>query len=209
MVVVVGFYHNIEDNASQQKRVASSDQCKRHTEHAAKQKEERDIREEEFAKQGMIVADVEVAKGRKKFKQEDHKDDSGSELAPLGEVPMQTVFAADGVEGSAVACSFFGSRVCCSGCADVPVEGLEEILGDNLGLHYFSGSDGHARHTCPRSVEIPVAELCSYLARPGLAGKVNVVEVFGGAPGVGQLCVRRRLVRGGGGSIWLHGLMLQ
>ena len=48
------------------------------------------------------------------------------------------------------------------------------------------------------STHVPLEELNTYLAKAENKGIVDVVEIFGGESGVGKLCLRRRLRRGGG-----------
>lgn len=64
-----------------------------------------------FAEQGMAIAEIKVARKRRKFKQEDHEDDCGSDLAPLEEAPTKTALVVEGRASSAIACSFVGDLV--------------------------------------------------------------------------------------------------
>ena len=45
----------------------------------------------------MIAAEIKAARKRKKLKQENHKDDGGSNSGPLGEVALTIALVADGV----------------------------------------------------------------------------------------------------------------
>ena len=77
---------------------------------------------------------------------------------------MQTVFASDGVKAAMVTPSVFNSNFCCSDIADISDEKCEAILVDIFSLFYLIGRGDHARHSNPRSIEIPAAELCTYVA---------------------------------------------
>lgn len=46
-------------------------------------------------------------------------------------------------------------------------------------------------------MEVAVEEVNTYLTHPDRVGYVDVVAMFGGESGVGRLCIRRRLKRGG------------
>ena len=72
-------------------------------------------------------------------------------------------------------------------------------MADNFSLHYLVGSAGSGNHVNPPgSTYVPLEQLNTYLAKAEHEGIVDVVEIFGGESGVGKLCLRRRLRRGGG-----------
>ena len=49
---------------------------------------------------------------------------------------------------------------------------------------------------CKHAVDVDISELNAYLARKGLRGDLDVMEIFGGMVGASKVCIRRRLNTG-------------
>lgn len=86
---------------------------------------------------------------------------------------------------------------CASDGAEPSEDELERVLNDNYLLHCLVGSDGCCRHKDPpKSNVVHIVEISGYLAQSEYAGSLDVVEIFGGEPGVGTCCDRRRIICG-------------
>ena len=188
--------HDIRGKAPNQKVVVFADSLYP-TEQAVKQKEERKAREEKLAEEGLSPEEIKKLRKRKKFDQEAHFDDCGSDLGPLEEKGMTSALAYVGDLSSAISYSFFDEDAYNSSGAESSEEELDKVVDSGFSLHYLVGSSGATHHVDPpKSRVICIEDLDTYLAQPELKGCVDVVEVFGGESGFGKLCIRRRLVRG-------------
>ena len=144
--------------------------------------------------QGMTAEQIKKARKRKKFLQENHHDDCGSDCGPLERsCHWSSVLGADGSLGAAIDYSFGDNLELCSTSAESSGEDAEHILLDNFCL-YLSGSSGGAEGHQGRSCSLE--DFVAYLSRPALAGTLDLVEIFGGEGGVGKIGVRRRLRTG-------------
>lgn len=145
---------------------------------------------------GVTAEEVKKARRRKKFKQEDHFDDCGSDLAPLEFIAWTFVFGADGSLGASIGYSLGDHQGCCSSSVEPSEEDLERVLPDNFDLHFSAGSGGDGPGGHHRAAQVPVEQFCGHLNQLRLAGLLDVLGVFGGVGGVGKLALRRRLRTG-------------
>lgn len=168
------------------------------TDAAVRHKEQRKAREEKLAEEGLAPAGIKALHERKKFNQEDHFDDCGSGLGPLGEASFVNALVVDGSPNSTIAYSFLDRSAFCSSSAEGSEDELEKVLNGNYSLHCLLASSGAEHHVDPpSSVQVDIEHLCTFLAKPEYeSSMVDVVELFGGESGVGKPCVRRRLSRG-------------
>ena len=138
--------------------------------------------------------DPKLLRERKKFLQEAHYDDCGSDFGGIDE-KKSTVTFADAVHY----CFDKEDYSSGSGSSDA-----EERLADNLlNQSYITwmglGSDASEAtlNTCHATAKhVPAEKLLAYLNCTALAGYVDVVEFCGGQAGVSKIAIRRRLKTG-------------
>lgn len=126
----------------------------------------------------MTVEQIKKIRRKKKFVQEDHKDDSGSDFSPLESNAWMTTLGADGSLGVAIDYGFNGHQECCPSFAESSGDDLERIFNDNFGLSYLVGSGGGLGDRLDMVVHVPIEQFVGYFERPELAGDLDVVESF-------------------------------
>ena len=87
----------------------------------------------------MSQAEIKTTRGKKNLHLEEHH--GYCDFGPLEEKASINALAMDDSLGSAVAHSFLDSDASCSDSADSSDGEPEKVLGDNLSLRYFVGSD--------------------------------------------------------------------
>ena len=157
---------------------------------------DRQAREAKLAQQGVFTEEIQKIRRKRRFQQEDHKDDCGSDVNPLESKSLLAALGADGSLGAAIDYCFGGHQDCCTSSAESSEGKLERIMADNYSLRYLAGSRGGVDDSGGWAAQVPIHEFVGYLSKPKLVGVLDVVEIFGGFGGVGEFCVRRRLRNG-------------
>ena len=170
------------------------------TEQAIRQKEARKLKSEQLEASGLSPEQVKKALiKRKKFEQEAHADDCGSDTGPIDDASERSLYALSGHVDDAVKYSFWNSR---ESHDLVVIEDLENLVrDDNFHLNYLLGSecddDNYVfTHAHPRANAVYFTDLDAYMSSPSRSGRVEVMEVFGGLGGVSKIAIRRKLVTG-------------
>ena len=152
----------------------------------------------EKKKEEMLKAlgkDPKLLRQRKKFLQEAHYDDCGSDFGGIDEKKVTVTFA------DAVYYCF--DRMDYSSCDTGSSDAEERWADDLLNQSYITwmgfgseASEATLKVTPATSKVVPPEKLLAYLSSRALAGHVDVVEFCGGQAGVSRLAIRRRLKTG-------------
>lgn len=164
--------------AQQQQKVALIDQYP--TGSAVRQKEERKVREEKLAEEGLAQAEINALRKNKKFNQEEHFDDCGIDLGPLEERHFICAFAIQGSFNSAIVHSFLEFSFFCSDSAEGSEDEPEKVLNDKYSLHYLVGrsiADHHGNP--PKSTVVHIDALRTYLSQSDIRGSIDVCGFIG------------------------------
>ena len=146
------------------------------TAQAERQQFERQKEEAEMLELGVILEEIKKARERNKFHQEDHMDDCGSDLGPLGKSSWVRLFGADGSFRAAIDYSYGEHQDFCDDFVESSEDDLEYIWSDNFAL-ILASSDGTDAHQ--GSAQVPIEDLKWYLSQPKLSGRLDVVDIFG------------------------------
>lgn len=167
---------------------------------AVRQTEEAKAREAKLAAEGLSQAEIKVARKHETLIQEQVYDDRGRDFGPVEETQLLSALAVGGALNAAVARSHPESHAFARDSAESLEDELGRVLNDNFSFHCLVGSDGHfGRKNPPKSEWVPIWYVHTSLSQPKCRGSVDIVYLFGGDPDAGELCIRRRLLRGMGG----------
>lgn len=149
---------------------------------------QRDARNAPKAKQkatGLSDAEIKAARCRKKFAQEEHYDDCGSDFEPIIEQKHQTLLSTCwNCISSMVDCNFFDANFGVwesQEILDRPEKILhrdeENVTGDHFVRSYLIGSmvEPDSWPIPQHAKEMPLSELNSYLAQASLAKKLDIM----------------------------------
>jgi len=168
------------------------------TEQAIRQKESLKERKKALEDSGLTKEEIKKATKRKPQPQEKHYDDCGSDTGPIEEEANRALLAhVHGSLDDAVAFSFFDDAACSS----LPDDTEELLREHNFSLKYLLSAevdeDNPAFMNKPRDANfVECDNLLAFLAIDELQGKLDVMEIFGGASGVTKVSIRRKLKTG-------------
>ena len=118
----------------------------------------------------------------------------GSDMGPPESAARMSVLSSDGSLGVAINYSFGEDQGYRSSSAESSEDDFELVVNNNLNFGCV-GSSGVGDGP-PGAAHVAIDQFIGHIAQLGLAGKLDVCEIFCGVGAVGELCVRRRLHSG-------------